>query len=134
MRKVLGGAAALGVLVALSACGGGSDTASSASATQESLIQKSIHECGLKGSNFMSLGDDGNTLTLQGAPKYGDGLSFDQIKCVVTTTGGPDSVASKMGQTRALDGMQNATWGDYEATWTFHPDNGMNVILTKASQ
>jgi hypothetical protein len=134
MRKGLGGAAALGVLVALSACGGGSVAASGPSTTQESLIQKSIRECALAGSAFMSLGDDGNTLTLQGAPQYGEGLSFDQIKCVVATTGGPDSVADKMGQTRALDGMQSAIWGPYEATWTYHPDHGMNVILTKASK
>ena len=41
----------------------------------------------------------------------------------------PDSVVNRMSNTRALDGMQEATWGDFEATWTYHPDDGLDLII-----
>ena len=45
----------------------------------------------------------------------------------------PSSVVSRIDATRALDGMQNTTWsaGDEEwsATWNYHPDSGMTLIV-----
>lgn len=40
----------------------------------------------------------------------------------------PDSVAMKMSQTRALDGRQTETYGDITVSWTYHPDNGLDVL------
>jgi hypothetical protein len=37
-----------------------------------------------------------------------------------------------MDNTRALDGMQTASWGNYEASWTYHPDEGLDVVVTEA--
>jgi hypothetical protein len=37
-----------------------------------------------------------------------------------------------MESTRALDGMQSATWSSYEVTWTYHPDDGLDLIITYA--
>ena len=31
--------------------------------------------------------------------------------------------------TRALDGTQEDSFGDYQARWTYHPDNGMNLTV-----
>jgi hypothetical protein len=41
----------------------------------------------------------------------------------------PAYVTEQIGQTRALDGRQTATWGDFEASWTYHPDNGLNLVI-----
>lgn len=53
------------------------------------------------------------------------------VFCMLEKVGAPTSVSARMQDTRALDGMQDVTWGDYEATWTYHPDSGMNVIITE---
>jgi hypothetical protein len=37
-----------------------------------------------------------------------------------------------MQNTRALDGMQDASWDNYKATWSFHPDNGFDLIITES--
>jgi hypothetical protein len=42
-----------------------------------------------------------------------------------------DSVAAQISQTRALDGLQDADWPSYELRWNYHPDDGLNVILTQ---
>jgi hypothetical protein len=34
-----------------------------------------------------------------------------------------------MEKTRALDGRQTASWSFIEASWTYHPDNGLDVII-----
>jgi hypothetical protein len=35
----------------------------------------------------------------------------------------------QMKKTRALDGTQSASWDAIEATWSYHPDNGFDIIL-----
>lgn len=42
----------------------------------------------------------------------------------------PDSVIEKMGSTRALDGVQTQICGDIEVRWSYHPDNGLEVIYS----
>jgi hypothetical protein len=34
--------------------------------------------------------------------------------------------------TRALDGVRDDAWGPYEATWTFHGDDGLQVTMCSA--
>lgn len=73
-------------------------------------------------------------MTLTGKPEkgYRGGLSLEEIACVLTTLSVPDSVVSQMDATRALDGMQKASWDKISATWTYHPDNGFRIILTQS--
>ena len=42
----------------------------------------------------------------------------------------PTTVIAQMDSTRALDGTRDATWDGMTATWTYHPDDGLDVILT----
>lgn len=53
------------------------------------------------------------------------------VTCILADLDAPAAVTARMGDTRALDGMQDAEWGVYHATWTFHPDDGMNLVLTE---
>ncbi|MDQ1680998.1 MAG: hypothetical protein QOI42_1857 [Frankiaceae bacterium] len=39
------------------------------------------------------------------------------------------AVVARMGKTRALDGTQSADGRHVHATWTYHPDHGLNVVL-----
>ena len=84
-------------------------------------------DCGSVGT----LGDNGKTLALDMLGKEsgtGD-LSIQQVMCVLNALETPSYVTSLMEKTRAMDGRQSQTWGAFEASWIYHPDNGLDVII-----
>ena len=77
-----------------------------------------------------TIGDDGHTLLLDGAGTDSDGISVNQLGMTLGALDISDAVITRMEHTRALDGMQTGEWGDYAASWTYHPENGLDVIIT----
>jgi hypothetical protein len=79
------------------------------------------------------LGDQDHTLVIDmsGEDPGSGAASLDGFTCVLTHLDTPQSVISKMNSTRALDGMQSATWANFEASWTYHPDDGLDLIITQ---
>lgn len=51
------------------------------------------------------------------------------LSCILSGLEIPERVTSHMSSTRALDGTQNDAWDAYEARWTYHPDDGLNLTL-----
>jgi hypothetical protein len=77
------------------------------------------------------IGDNGTTLIIDSAGADEDPQSeIYELVCILMELDVPDSIISHMDHTRALDGRQNAEWGDYEATWIYHPDQGLNLTIT----
>jgi hypothetical protein len=96
--------------------------------------------------------DGGKSLVVDLAPAVSVASDFDQaylVECVRTVTVIPDHVQAQMNQTTALQGRQTAEWdvkvadipepqiktkpmadGTLSASWTYHPDNGLDVIFT----
>jgi hypothetical protein len=93
--------------------------------------QRASTTCGQVGQ----VADGGKTLILNVInPEAGLGpVSPENLACVLRELGTPAYVVAQMAQTRALDGRQTATWGDLEASWTYHPDNGLNLIIHQKS-
>lgn len=86
--------------------------------------------CGLSPSHAV-IGDAGRTLTLDSqGEKNTSGLSWTDIECALDRTKMPESVRGRLNMTRALDGVQSASWDSYTATWNYHPDSGLNLIIT----
>lgn len=85
--------------------------------------------CGVSGV----ISDEGHTMTLSrvAAEENPGPVSYSEYECVLNELDTPQSVRSHMGQTRALDGMQTNDWDDFEALWTYHPDNGVNITITE---
>lgn len=134
-RRSAASTAATGALLAalLAGCGGQTTSAPTATETPKPEIVKARISCELEGDKYAKLGDGGYTITLQGRPKYrSEGLSPDAIGCVLAAVDTPDSIIEQMDSTRALDGMQKASWDKYSATWTFHPDDGAKIILSQS--
>ncbi|BAS16325.1 hypothetical protein AHiyo8_46280 [Arthrobacter sp. Hiyo8] len=99
----------------------------------ESVILRASHSCHLDGSAYATLGDGGYTITMKGEPDgKTTGLPVKDMACVLKAVSVPDSVVSQMDSTRALDGMQKASWDKFAASWTYHPDNGLRIILTES--
>ena len=59
---------------------------------------------------------------------------IERIACSLGEIGTPDHVIAQMDGTRALDGMREAEWDGFTAKWTYHPDDGLDVILTHQPQ
>ena len=81
-----------------------------------------------------TLADGDNTLVVDMAGEdLGTGTAtVDDVLCVLTELEAPRSIVAQMESTRALDGMQSATWSTYEVTWNYHPNDGLDLILTNA--
>jgi len=66
---------------------------------------------------------------------YSTGKSVDSSdllmqRCLLRETGAPSAVERRIGNTRALDGTQEATWEGWTAFWTYHPDNGLDITFS----
>lgn len=113
--------------VSLAGCAG---TPSAKPTPTEKPMLTALHKCDLiSGSEGVSLGDDNTTLKLDGAGRKGSGMAWADEQCVLKALGAKDGTIEKMQETRALDGRQDDSWGKYEASWTYHPDNGLDVLV-----
>lgn len=81
-------------------------------------------------SPYVDLGDDGHTLILDSEGEDSAGADITDVYIVLAALDAPESVVAQMGSTRALDGTREATWDGMTATWTYHPDDGLDVIIT----
>lgn len=109
---------------------GDKDSSNSASpfTLNEFPLRQAFTEC-----RTGDLGDGDHTLVIDssGEEPASGSASLTGLTCVLDELETPQSVISKMNRTRALDGMQSATWGDFEASWTYHPDDGLDLIITQ---
>jgi hypothetical protein len=93
----------------------------------QTALRSAYIACGKVGD----LTDDDRTLFLDmRGEKAGSGdLSAVQIDCYFQELKMPDYIIREMGQTTALNGRQSDTWSDFSASWTYHPDNGLDVLI-----
>lgn len=94
-----------------------------------SALQIAAEACGI-GS---AISDGGHTLSMSrvAAEEAPGPISYDEYTCAMNKLAVPHSVLDHIGTTRALDGMQEDSWGDYKARWTYHPDNGISMTITE---
>lgn len=98
-------------------------------------FQKAADTCNVAHTSGISLGDKGSSITIDTkGEKDSSGASMDDAVCILSALGIPDSVVSQMDDTSALDGRQTATWADVNASWTYHPNTGVKIILTHAEK
>jgi hypothetical protein len=98
------------------------------------LTFKAFSSCKLYKKDFLfggvTLEDGGKTLTFSAVGKYSYSVSaptYSDIECALGVLKTPSFFKAQINTTRALDGMQKATWGKISALWTYHPDNGINI-------
>lgn len=101
---------------------------------QSNAIPKAVEACSATEVVSVEVLDDGASLTLATAGEESEGANMTTVVCVLGELEAPDSLFSRMDSTRAMDGTQNATWGNFTASWNYHPDNGLNVIVETAAR
>lgn len=92
------------------------------------LIADAYASCSLEDVDGATLSSDEMSITISGAGEY-YGPDIADIYCLGESLGMPDSVTSRMGQTRALDGTQSAEWDSFSASWNYHPDDSLGVVF-----
>jgi len=95
------------------------------------LNAKSVLDAASDACDAGRIGDAGRSLVLdmQGDDWGSGDLTVDEVMCVLEHLDVPDVTLDRMGATRSLDGRQEDDWNGIEASWTYHPDNGLDVIL-----
>jgi len=102
--------------------------ATAAESARLNLLSDAVGGCLLSPSVVQ---DEGRSAFLDNSgDDFGSGdLTIAQVFCVLDGLDTPDAVINHMSQTRSLDGTQSDTWNDFSATWTYHPDNGLDIII-----
>lgn len=96
------------------------------------VLEQAYEEC--VGDDLFTFGisidDDGRGMFLD---MEGDedilGASYSDILCVLEAVDTPSSVLSQMDNTNSLMGIQNASWDGLTASWSYHPDRGLDISL-----
>ncbi|WP_341935300.1 hypothetical protein MRBLWO14_000945 [Microbacterium sp. LWO14-1.2] len=97
----------------------------------KSPFEAAIEDCNLEGSAYIRVGDDGDTLLIDTQGDDSPGARFTDTACVLVALGVPDSTVARMDSTRAMDGVQSDEFDGIKAQWSYHPDNGLDLILTR---
>jgi hypothetical protein len=139
MRSTILATAAALTMLALAGCSSAESAAApTPTATKElSTLYGALRDCNLSAATpGFTLGDAEMSLVIDTAgdddapqldAKYEDAL------CVLEALDVPDATLNLIQTTRALDGRQDGTWGDVDATWSYHPDSGLNMTLQATS-
>ncbi|PZE71783.1 hypothetical protein DEJ27_03125 [Curtobacterium sp. MCPF17_018] len=88
-------------------------------------FKTAIEQCDIRGEDGVEYADEGASLILStaGDDDFGSGMiTWSDVECVLKRTKATEATLNRMLSTRALDGMQ-------DASWTYHPDNGFNISL-----
>jgi hypothetical protein len=105
---------------------------SSAAAASEAAKQTRLKEAygGCKKSdagNTMRLTDGGKTIVVDTRSEYGSTAGMD---CVLKALGTSESITAQMDRTTAMMGVQDAEDDGIEYSWSYHPKNGVDMVIT----
>lgn len=105
-----------------------------ACSSSPSLLVEAHEACSDHDLSGVTLDDDRGAMTINGAGRQDDGtITEDGIatylayECIEDALDVPQFVRDEMGATTSLQGRQSANWDDLEATWSYHPNNGLNI-------
>ena len=78
---------------------------------------------------YATVSDDGTSMYMDGRGEEGLGVNVSYQACVLRELEVPSTVLSRIDNTSALMGVQTASWKGIEASWTYHPNRGLDISL-----
>ena len=75
------------------------------------------------------IGEDFVSLNMPGVAAVGE--AAERLENLLAELGFPSSTMSRIGNTRALDGTQTAEGDNVTAYWTYHPDDGLSIVIER---
>ncbi|GAB3262793.1 hypothetical protein [Arthrobacter pigmenti] len=99
------------------------------SETTSDAIPKAVEACGVQDTAGINVGDEGQSISMQSAGAESEGAPYVDVACVLMELETTDSVVSQIDSTRALDGRMTGDWGEFSASWGYHPDSGLDIVI-----
>ena len=93
----------------------------------KAAFTSAVDECGLDTSPFVDVDDGG--MMLAGLGEESQGLPSYRTFCILEELEIPQSIVTRIENTNSTMGLVEGEWGDYRASWTYHPNNGLNVFV-----
>lgn len=97
--------------------------ASSLRAAYEACVSKDVDDT-------MTLADEGQTILIDTRSEYGDVAA---AVCVMSELDTPQSITAQISRTTAMMGVQDGDHDGLHYSWSYHPDNGMNLVISQGS-
>ncbi|MEL7975770.1 hypothetical protein AAG589_07880 [Isoptericola sp. F-RaC21] len=144
-RKVAVGAGGGAVVLLAVVAGlaiGGDDEAVASSTSESSATEVAVTDTTALAAAYdawvddtttgVTLADDDHTLVIdtQGDDDY-EGADIETLAGILYQLDVPTRVVTLIESTRALDGMQSDTWDEFTATWSYHPDDGLEIVIVE---
>lgn len=95
---------------------------------QRTTLERAKDHCAETATSIRT-GDDGRTLIGNGVGVGSGRGDVTSLGCIFRRLEVPDAVVARFDSTRALDGRQEASWDGYTASWSYHPDNGIDIVI-----
>lgn len=124
----IGAAIAIPISVSNSQAEEAEKAAQAAERERLATFSTATRDCGFAGSDGVEVLDGGEAVTLSRVSKF-DGPSVEDMSCFLDELDAPSAIQSKIGSTRALDGVQQDDWDGYEIEWRYHPDDGATLTI-----
>ena len=126
MKKLLAALGAGALLISLTGCG-------TPPPPPFLLFQKAYDTCGTPSG--VTVSDEGTTITIDGNGDYQSyGADIYDIACVLSEVNTPTYIISNMDTTNSLMGRQTASFDGIDVSWSYHPDNGLDIVLHKRTE
>lgn len=89
------------------------------------LLKKTYYKCE---DNGTTLSNDGLSISVDASGEY-DFYSLYDVKVIISELSLPDSLIDEMYATNSLMGRQKEIYGNFEVSWSYHPNSGLDVIF-----
>jgi hypothetical protein len=102
--------------------------AASQAAAQEPRLRAAYDTCQSRDAgNTPSLVDEDASIVVDTRSEYGDPAGMDSV---LSEIGTPESIPAQVGRTTSMMGVQEADHDGFRRSWSYHPDNGVNMVIT----
>lgn len=82
--------------------------------------------------SWCTIASDGTWMKIDTNPydidDYTSTTAYYKLQSINSDLGFSSAVFEEMGETRSIDGRQSASSDKYEVSWTYHPDQGLEVM------
>lgn len=95
----------------------------------DSTFSNAAEACFASSDPGLTIDDDGRSMYLNGEGEESSGMNVFFQVCILEELEVPASVFDRISNTNSTMGVQEAAWDNFEMSWTYHPDNGLNVSV-----
>jgi hypothetical protein len=92
-------------------------------------FQKAYDTC--RTPTGITVSDGGKSLIINGTGEESYGATIYDTVCVLTEIKVPSYIISNMETTNSLMGRQSDEFDGIAISWSYHPDNGLDIVINK---